>query len=136
MENIWDNMKQLFVAPNLDMSNYILMFDSRDIEAHNSETHSYDLWLFDCLTQPEPDFWTLCQKYSLAKNEIVETYKMRTDHFLFWLDCYNPNLSANRNSITDLIQKSCMSLSHENKLTNEEFETFYSEYENQIADML
>lgn len=132
----WDKYEQMFIAPRLDKINMIEFIDSRFEQYSNNGIEDMEIYITNCLTQPEPDFWTVISKYSSINNTMSEQKKMRTDHWLFWYDCYFPNLSSTRNEVTDLIQKSCLAMLENDTLNDEDFERLFAQYEKEIAKLL
>tara|TARA_B100001939_G_C16925087_1_gene611207 strand:- start:1336 stop:1776 length:441 start_codon:yes stop_codon:yes gene_type:complete len=127
---VWANVVQTFVPPVLDKINLIEFVDNRFEQYSNKgEQHSDEIvYITNCLTQPEPDFWTLIRKYNSIEDKFGEDLKMKTEHWLFWYDAYFPNLAGTRDDNTDLIQKSCKALLENGTLQNEEFEKLFAQY--------
>lgn len=129
-EQIWSGVVQTFVPPVLNKINLIEFVDNRFEQYSNKgEQHSDEtVYIVNCLTQPEPDFWTLIRKYNSIEDKFGEDLKMKTEHWLFWYDAYFPNLAGTRDDNTDLIQKSCKALLENGTLQNEEFEKLFAQY--------
>lgn len=125
---VWANVVQTFVPPVLDKINLIEFVDNRFEQYSNNGIEDKEVYISNCLTQPEPDFWTLIRKYNSIEDKFGEDLKMRTDHWLFWYDAYFPNLAGTRDDNTDLIQKSCKALLENGTLQNEEFEKLFAQY--------
>ena len=127
---VWANVVQTFLPPVLDKVNLIEFVDNRFEQYSNKgEQHSDEtVYIVNCLTQPEPDFWTLIRKYNSIEDKFGEDLKMKTEHWLFWYDAYFPNLAGTRDDNTDLIQKSCKALLENGTLQNEEFEKLFAQY--------
>ena len=64
-----------------DLINMIEFVDSRFEQYSNNGIEDMEVYIVNCLTQPEPDFWTTIQRYSSIHEEVTEKYKMRTDHW-------------------------------------------------------
>ena len=130
------NVVSAFVPPVLDKINMIEFVDSRFEQYSNNGIEDMEVYIVNCLTQPEPDFWTTIQRYSSMHEEVTEKYKMRTDHWLFWYDTYFPNLAGVRNENTDLIQKSARAMLEGGKLSNEDFLLLYAQYQVLLEELL
>lgn len=133
---VWANVVQTFVPPVLDKINLIEFVDNRFEQYSNNGIEDKEVYISNCLTQPEPDFWTLIRKYNSIEDKFGEDLKMRTDHWLFWYDAYFPNLAGTRDDNTDLIQKSCKALLENGTLQNEEFEKLFAQYQAYIEALL
>lgn len=125
---VWANVVQTFVPPVLDKINLIEFVDNRFEQYSNNGIEDKEVYISNCLTQPEPDFWTLIRKYNSIEDKFGEDLKMKTEHWLFWYDAYFPNLAGTRDDNTDLIQKSCKALLENGTLQNEEFEKLFAQY--------
>ena len=135
-EQIWSGVVQTFVPPVLNKINLIEFVDNRFEQYSNNGIEDKEVYISNCLTQPEPDFWTLIRKYNSIEDKFGEDLKMRTDHWLFWYDAYFPNLAGIRDDNTDLIQKSCKALLENETLQNEEFEKLFAQYQAYIEALL
>ena len=135
-EQIWATVVQTFVPPVLNKINLIEFVDNRFEQYSNNGIEDTEVYISNCLTQPEPDFWTLIKKYNSIQDGFSEDLKMRTDHWLFWYDAYFPNLAGLRDENTDLIQKSCVALLENGTLQNEEFEKFFAQYQAYIEALI
>ena len=77
------NVVSAFVPPVLDKINMIEFVDSRFEQYSNNGIEDMEVYIVNCLTQPEPDFWTTIQRYSSIHEEVTEKYKMRTDKDMY-----------------------------------------------------
>ena len=69
-EQIWATVVQTFVPPVLNKINLIEFVDNRFEQYSNNGIEDTEVYISNCLTQPEPDFWTLIKKYNSIQDGV------------------------------------------------------------------
>lgn len=127
-------MDKKFITPELDKCAIVYAVQGKVEETITPEKVVGDrLLIVDCDTSAD-NFKTIVQVYENKK--IQETYEMNTDQWLFWFDCFFPNLASTRNVYTNLIQKICVELLRVEKLDNEEFEILWDLYITEMGKII
>lgn len=127
-------MNKKFITPELDKCAIVYSIQGKVEETITPEKVISDkLVIVDCDTSAD-NFKTIVQVYENKK--IQETFEMNTDQWLFWFDCYFPDMAGTRNVYTNLIQKICVELLRVEKLDNEEFEILWDLYITEMGKII